>query len=107
MKTREEIKNHLSETGYTMKAMNRIVGFLIGIGMPNDINIKHGEHKWEDFLTWWNKEDIKKDVLSDLIEYLAERCFVAGPTEVKRLVSFIDFIVDEFGDEVQDENAEK
>ena len=107
MKTKEEIKKHLSETGYTMKAMNRIVGFLIGTGMPNDINIKHGEHKWEDFLTWWNKEDIEIDVLCDLIEYLAERYIVAGSLERKRLDSFIDFIVDKFGEDVDEENDEE
>ena len=93
-----------------MKAMNRILGFLVGMGVTNhdeDVNIKHGEHKWEEFIKWWHKEDVEIDVLCDLIEYLAERYIVAGSLERKRLDSFIDFIVDKFGEDVDEDNDEE
>jgi hypothetical protein len=108
MKTKEEVLKHLAETGYTMKAMNRIFGFLVGLGEINydeDINIKHGEHKWEHFVAWWNDKDAKKDyIVGDLLEYLAERFVFCDVNEQERLCSFLDFLIDEYGVEVNEDD---
>ena len=108
MKTKEEVLKHLLETGYTMKAINRIFGFLVGLGVINydeDVNIKHGEHKWEDFMSWWNDKDAKKNhIVGDFFEYLAERYILGNETEQERVHVFLDFLIDEYGVEVNEDN---
>jgi hypothetical protein len=108
MKTKEEVKKHLAEKGYTINAMNRIVGFLLGHGMTTieeELDIKHGEHKWEDFLTWWSSED-KLVVVGDLFCYLAEQYVFAGSKEEMRIKRFIEFLVDEYGEVDNDEDED-
>lgn len=107
MKTKEEVLKHLSETGYTMKAMNRITGFLIGVSIADyhDVEVKHGEHKWEEFLDWWYNDCQKADVLGDLLAYLAERWMFADYDEQKRVDTFIEFLIDEFGESDENENV--
>lgn len=106
MKTKEEVLKHLAETGYTMKAMNRIFGYLLGIGMienDEDINIKHGEHKWADFLTWMSSVD-KLSVVNDMLFYFAGRSLFAGAREQEEIDKFINFLVDEYGVEDGEDN---
>lgn len=98
MKTRKEVLEHLAKVGYTVKAMNRIAGFLVGTGIATkdeDLDMVHGTHKWEEFMTWWEKED----TLSDLFEYLAERFYDASDDERVRIASFIEFLTEEFCEE--------
>lgn len=56
MKTLEEIKEHLSEVGYTTNAMLQIEGFLIGgehIAPNEEITFKRGEKDFEYFMEWF------------------------------------------------------
>lgn len=64
MKTKEQVLQHLTEVGYTKKAINRIIGFLIGKdlkAMDEQITYKKGEMSFENFMLWFdcNCENIK------------------------------------------------
>ncbi len=55
MKTLEEIKEHLSEVGYTTKAMLQIESFLIAVEYftrNEEYTFKRGEKGFEDFMAW-------------------------------------------------------
>lgn len=64
MKTKEQVLKHLMEVGYTKKAINRIMGFLIGKDLKTideQITYKKGEESFEYFMNWFgcNRENIK------------------------------------------------
>lgn len=64
MKTKEKVLKHLMEVGYTKKAINRIMGFLIGKDLKaidEQITYKKGENNFEYFMNWFgcNRENIK------------------------------------------------
>lgn len=64
MKTKEQVLQHLMEVGYTKKAINRIMGFLIGKDLKTideQITYKKGEESFEYFMNWFgcNQENIK------------------------------------------------
>lgn len=58
MKTLEEVNKHLLEVGYTHKALDRIVSFLIGAGVLEakdyEIECIDGDNDFQDFLNWYN-----------------------------------------------------
>lgn len=60
MKTLEEVNNHLLEVGYTHKALDRIVSFLIGAELleADDYEIEciDGNHDFLDFINWFKSE---------------------------------------------------
>lgn len=64
MKTKEQVLQHLMEVGYTKKAINKIMGFLIGKDLKTideQITYKIGENNFEYFMNWFgcNCENIK------------------------------------------------
>lgn len=104
MRTRLEVEKHLRENGYTVKALNRILGFLIGTGIKeNDegLLIKHGCGHWEDFYEWWNNEDeCDGCVFCDLMDYLCEQHNKSTNEDEKEEISrYIEFLIDAFGDD--------
>lgn len=71
MKTKEQVLQHLMEVGYTKKAINRIMGFLIGKDLKaidEQITYKKGEESFEYFINWFNSEE-KKTKKSKLEAY--------------------------------------
>lgn len=78
MKTKEQVLKHLMEVGYTKKAINRIMGFLIGRDlktMDEVIEYKTGENNFEYFMNWFNSEDkkVKKTKLEaykEIVDFL-------------------------------------
>lgn len=76
MKTKEQVLQHLMEVGYTKKAINRIMGFLIGKDLKTideQITYKKGENDFEDFMFWfdcnWENIKVKKTKKSKLEAY--------------------------------------
>lgn len=76
MKTKEQVLKHLMEVGYTKKAINRIMGFLIGKDLKTideQITYKKGENDFEDFKLWfdcnWENIKVKKTKKSKLEAY--------------------------------------
>lgn len=66
MKTKEQVLKHLMEVGYTKKAINRIMGFLIGKDLKTideQITYTKGDLPFEDFYKWYNSKEIKKSKL--------------------------------------------
>lgn len=64
MKTKEQVLQHLMEVGYTKKAINRIMGFLIGKDLKTideHMTYKKGEESFEYFMNCFgcNRENIK------------------------------------------------
>ena len=61
MKTLEEVNKHLLEVGYTHKALDRIVSFLIGAELleADDYEIEciDGNHDFLDFINWFKSEN--------------------------------------------------
>lgn len=57
MKTKEEVLEHLLTEGYTDKAIDKILGFMIAVGLK-DINevvrYKKGDLLFEYFYDWYN-----------------------------------------------------
>ena len=103
MRTKKEVEKHLRENGYTVKALNRILGFLIGTGIKEnseELLIKHGCGHWEDFYKWWNNEDECDDcVFYDLMDYLCEQYNKSTKEEEKEQISrYIEFLTDALGD---------
>lgn len=80
MKTKEQVLEHLMEVGYTKKAINRIMGFLIGKDlktMDEVIEYKTGENNFEYFMNWFgcNRENkkVKKSKLEaykEIVDFL-------------------------------------
>lgn len=82
MKTKEQVLQHLMEVGYTKKAINRIMGFLIGKDlktMDEVIEYKKGEEIFEYFMNWFgcgcNRENkkVKKSKLEaykEIVDFL-------------------------------------
>lgn len=78
MKTKEQVLKHLMEVGYTKKAINRIMGFLIGKDLKTideQITYKMGENNFEYFMNWFNSEDkkVKKSKLEaykEIVDFL-------------------------------------
>lgn len=78
MKTKEQVLQHLTEVGYTKKAINRIIGFLIGKdlkAMDEVIEYKTGENNFEYFMNWFNSEEkkVKKSKLEaykEIVDFL-------------------------------------
>lgn len=58
MKTLEEVNNHLMKVGYTHKALDRIVSFLIGANVldavDHELECVDGERNFLDFVEWFN-----------------------------------------------------
>lgn len=109
MRTKEEVVKHLSENGYTVKALNRILGFLVGVGVKEfdeELLVKHGINHWEDFYEWWKNEvvDNEDDIFYNLLDYLCEQQDkTTNNEEKKQLDSFIVFLLESFSDEVNEE----
>lgn len=78
MKTKEQVLKHLMEVGYTKKAINRIMGFLIGKDLKTideHITYKKGEESFEYFMNWFNSEEkkVKKSKLEaykEIVDFL-------------------------------------
>lgn len=78
MKTKEQVLQHLMEVGYTKKAINRIMGFLIGKDLKTideQITYKKGEETFEYFMNWFNSEEkkVKKSKLEaykEIVDFL-------------------------------------
>lgn len=78
MKTKEQVLKHLMEVGYTKKAINRIMGFLIGKDlktMDEVIEYKKGEESFEYFMNWFNSEEkkvkkIKLEAYKEIVDFL-------------------------------------
>lgn len=78
MKTKEQVLEHLMEVGYTKKAINKIMGFLIGKDLKTideQITYKKGEESFEYFMIWFNSEEkkVKKSKLEaykEIVEFL-------------------------------------
>ena len=104
MRTRLEVEKHLRENGYTVKALNRILGFLIGTGIKEndeELLIKHGDGTWAEFYEWWKNEDECNDcVFCDLMDYLCEQHHKSTNEDEKEEISrYIEFLIDAFGDD--------
>lgn len=78
MKTKEQVLEHLMEVGYTKKAINKIMGFLIGKDLKtidDQITYKKGEESFEYFMNWFNSEEkkVKKSKLEaykEIVDFL-------------------------------------
>lgn len=63
MKTLEEVKTHVDKVGYNQLAIQKIEGFLLGNGLLGDefeMEYMIGERTFDDFRTWFNSEEEKK-----------------------------------------------
>lgn len=72
-RTKEELINHAREFGYTNDAINKISGFLIGVGFKDESEIilwKKGAGTWGEFFAWWNGREITKTVFETIMEDL-------------------------------------
>ena len=72
MKTKEEIRKHLFENGYTDEARIKIMGFLIGTGDKKESDtflVRNGIHIFEHFYSWYYG---KEDRFCELINGFAE-----------------------------------
>lgn len=104
MKTREEVEGHLKSTGYSKKAVNRILAFLVGAGVKEfdeQMIVKYGDGTWAEFYEWWNNEDECEDCrLCSLIEYLIEQHNACEDEKKKdEIGGHIEFLIDAFGDD--------
>lgn len=76
MKTKEQVLKHLMEVGYTKKAINRIMGFLLGQGLktPDEtITYMKGDRPFKDFYKWYNSKEVKKSKLEaykEIVDFL-------------------------------------
>lgn len=76
MKTKEQVLQHLMEFGYTRKAIDRIMGFLLGQGLktPDEtITYLKGDLPFEDFYKWYNSKEVKKSRLEaykEIVDFL-------------------------------------
>lgn len=80
MKTKEQVLKHLKEVGYSKRAINKIMGFLIGKDMKavdEQITYKKGENTFEDFMIWfdtnWENIEVKKTKLEaykEIVDFL-------------------------------------
>lgn len=112
MKTKEQVISHLEKNGYTKKALCKILGFLIGVGVKEESEEFYvkvsGDLKWSDFWEWWNKDDDEflneEDILLSIIEDIADRYSKAeDERERERYETQIGWLVDEFGIEYEEE----
>lgn len=70
-RTKEELVKHAVERGYTDKAIAKISGFLIGVGLKDESELllwKKGNGTWEEFHAWYNGRDTEKSILETLLE---------------------------------------
>lgn len=80
MKTKEQVLKHLKEVGYSKRAINKIMGFLIGKDLKTideQITYKKGEESFEYFMNWFgcNRENkkVKKTELEaykEIVDFL-------------------------------------
>ncbi len=74
MRTRIEIEEHLKNTGYTAKAIIKIMGFLIGKGLKNKdekMTVQKGQQTFDDFYDWYHADGM--GFLIDAIELMEHR----------------------------------
>lgn len=63
MKTLEEVKAHVDKVGYNQLAIQKIEGFLLGNGLLGEefeMEYMIGERTFDDFRTWFNSKEEKK-----------------------------------------------
>lgn len=115
MENVKDIKAHLMNEGYTDVALNKILGFAIGMGLKAEDEkwlVQHGENSWEHFWEWYTKDeepvaddeeeyeltDEEEEILLSLIEDI---CLLGAKSEnvskMQRHVKQLDFIIDMFG----------
>lgn len=104
MRTKEEVVKHLAENGYTVKALNRILGFLVGAGVKEfgeELFVKHGANHWEDFYEWWeNNEECEDCMFGELIDYLCEQHNKSNDAAEKDKISgYIEWLLECFEDD--------
>ena len=80
MKSKRKVFEHLGEVAYTKNAVNRIMGFLLGVGViekgdvvefknPEDDEIRYN---FDHFYEWFENEEDDLAVFGTLIEDLAD-----------------------------------
>lgn len=76
MKTKEEVLNHLKQTGYSKKSAFKILGFLTAkeyTEIGENIEFTSGERTFEDFVNWFNSKEVKKTKLEaykEIVDFL-------------------------------------
>ena len=72
-RTKQELVKHAKEYGYTKAAIQKISGFLIGVGFKDESELllwKVGNGTWGEFLAWYNGKDLTKTVFETIMEDL-------------------------------------
>lgn len=108
MKTFEEVELHLLTTGYKSSELDKICGYLIGVGIKEldvELTILIGDGTFEEFYAWYNDETLENEdecacpncVLCGLMRDIAERMENAETMAQKEyFATQLQFLVDEF-----------
>lgn len=107
MKTFEEVELHLLTTGYKTEEIDKICGYLIGVGLkaPSvEVTIMIGTGTFEEFYAWYNDEFLEDEgcecsncVLCGLMRDIAARMENAETMAQKEyFATQLQFLVDEF-----------
>lgn len=68
MKTRNEVLRHLLENGYSKKAINKIVGFMVAKelkALDEVVKILKGDGTFDDFFKWYHSCDTTPSEMSN------------------------------------------
>lgn len=106
MKTFEEVELHLFTTGYKSCELDKICGYLIGVGVKEPsvkFKILLGDGTFDDFYAWFNEEPIEVDcecpncILCGLMRDIAEKMEHAETMAQKEyFAAQLQFLVDKF-----------
>jgi hypothetical protein len=94
-RTKEELIKHAKEFGYTNDAINKISGFLIGVGFKDEsetILWKIGSGTWGEFFAWYNGREITKTVFETIMEDIFARLDAAEGAEKERYQKQIEWM---------------
>lgn len=109
MKTFDEVELHLLTTGYKSCELDKICGYLIGVGLkaPSvEVKILIGTGTFEEFYAWFNGDaddldtaecDCPSCTLCGILTDIAERMVNAETVEEQNYFAHqLEFLIDEF-----------
>lgn len=116
MKTFEEVELHLQTTGYKTEGIDKICGYLIGVGLkaPSvEVKILIGTGTFEEFYAWFNDEAATEEdetdcccpscILCGIMRDIEERMNHAVTVgEKSYFAQQLEFLITEFGLDEED-----
>ena len=112
MKSKRKVFEHLGEVAYTKNAANRIMGFLLGVGVIEKgevVEFKNPEddeprYNFDNFYSWFENEEEELAIFGSLIEDLTDAQQEARAegdmATFKRVTEQLMLLLEDYGNDI-------